>query len=193
MHPPTGISAIASQSQYANLTTLAELFLPRLEILGEVSPAGHLDLPPNYAKLLAHQGHMTVTLEAYHESLVDVRVVAERTEPTWYARQSLLARHSDGKIVQCGIMKIDTGGLPQQVRDDIVNHAAPLGRILIRNNLLREVKLNALWKIDTSAQLAAWLGCEAGDTVYGRSAAIRLEGHPAVDLLEIVIDRPASA
>lgn len=193
MHPTTGISATASQSQHANLTELAELFLPNVTTLGNVTPVGHLDLPPNYATLLAHQGHMTVTLEAYHESLVDVRVVAEQSTPTWYARQSLLARHSDGSIVQCGIMKIDTADLPPPVRSDIENHAAPLGRILIRNNLLREVELHALWKIDTSAQLANWLECTAGETVYGRSAAIRLEGHRAVDLLEIVIDRNTPA
>lgn len=180
----------ASRSQTSSLTALAELFATNLPTLGIVTPVGHTDLPTDYATLLAHQGHMTVTLEAYHGSLVDVDVVAERSGSDWYARQSLLTRHSDGAVVQCGIMKIDTGGLPPRVRSDIETHAAPLGRILIRNNLLREVELHALWKIDTSAELAVYLACEAGTTVYGRSAAIHLEGQPAVDLLEIVIDRP---
>jgi hypothetical protein len=62
----------------------------------------------------------------------------------------------------------------------------PLGRILIRADLLREVELLALWRIAAGPRLASELDLPPGTAVYGRSARILVEGRPAVELLEIV-------
>ncbi|MDA8745888.1 hypothetical protein N9N28_14765 [Rubripirellula amarantea] len=190
MADATGITQQISHSRRSELTSLVHLFVPGVEQLGDFTPVGEQDLPTGYAALLAHHDHMTVTLEAYHESLVAVQVVEERAEPAWYARQSLLARHSDRAVVQYGIMRIDLTGLPARVRECIETHAAPLGRILIKNNLLRHVELRALWRIEVGEQLATPLGIAVGEVIYGRSAAIHLSGNRAVDLLEIVTDHP---
>jgi chorismate-pyruvate lyase len=188
MAESTGITQHDSQSQRPALESLASLLVGGADRLGCFTPVGESDLPPSYATLLAHNDHMTVTLEAYHKSLVRVEVVAERSETLWYARQSLLARHTDGAIVQYGIMRIDVAGLPGAVRNAIETHAAPLGRILIKNNLLRDVELLSLWRIEPTDVLAIPLGVERGGVIYGRSAAIHLAGERAVDLLEIVTD-----
>lgn len=192
MTQPTGVTRQVSQSRREDLESLALLFCDSLEPLGSFTAAGEDELPTAYAALLAHHNHMTVTLEAYHESLVAVQVAAERSESDWYARQSLLTRQSDGATVQYGIMRIDVSGLPSQVRTAIETHSAPLGRILIRNNLLRDVELLALWRIVAGPKLAALLGVKPGAEIFGRSAAIHLSGQRAVDLLEIVTDEPVA-
>lgn len=186
----TGISKVASAAHRGDVESLASLFFPAVDRLGKFEPIGEADLPDAYSTLLAHHGHMTVTLEAYHDCRVDVEAVRERTNPQWYARHSLLTRQSDSAIVQFGIMRIDLTGLPDNVRREIESRAAPLGRILIRNNLLREVELLALWRIEVADEIARLLGRSPGDVIYGRSAAIHLAGEPAVDLLEIVTDEP---
>lgn len=185
-----GITEDTSQSHRPALELLASLFAGGVDQLGQFTAVGESDLPASYAALLAHRNHMTVTLEAYHESLVRVKVIAERHDDGYYARHSLLARQTDGAIVQYGVMQIDVSGLPSGVRDAIESHVAPLGRILIKNNLLRDVELLALWQIVPSDSLAGALKLSNQDVIYGRSAAIHLAGEPSVDLLEIVTDHP---
>jgi chorismate-pyruvate lyase len=83
-------------------------------------------------------------------------------------------------------MRIDLTGLPEKARTQIETHAAPLGRVMIRNNLLREVELLALWRVQPAAPLRELLGLSEGEEIYGRSARILVDGRPAVELLEIV-------
>ena len=83
-------------------------------------------------------------------------------------------------------MRIDLDGLPAAVREAIERGGCPLGRILIRSNLLREVELLALWRILAGPKLSEELEVPAGEVIYGRSARILVEGRPAVELLEIV-------
>ncbi|TWT94747.1 hypothetical protein Pla108_35960 [Botrimarina colliarenosi] len=180
------ISAAESATHADDVATLAAAFFAPPAELGDLRPVGADDLPADYLTLLAHSGHMTVTLEAWHESLVDVAVAGEVREPDRYARHSLLARRSDGRVVQSGIMRIDLTGLPERVRQAVELGETPLGRILIRSNLLREVELLALWRIAAGPMLAKELAIAPGTVIYGRSARILVEGRPAVELLEIV-------
>ena len=180
------VTAESSAAHLEQAASLAAPFFAPIEALGELTPVGVADLPDEAQTLLAHSGHMTVTLEAWHESLVDVRVVAERSVPRSYARHSLLARRSDGRVVQSGVMRIDLTGLPETVREAIERGECPLGRILIRSNLLREVELLALWRIEAGRSLAEELHFPPGVVIHGRSARILVEGRPAVELLEIV-------
>ncbi len=53
--------------------------------------------------------------------------------------------------------RIDLAGLPEDVRGRIAEGGCPLGRILIRTNLLREVELLALWRIAPAALLSEQL------------------------------------
>lgn len=165
---------------------LARPFFRPLAELGDLAAVGEADLPDDARTLLAHHGHMTVTLEAWHESLVDVGVVAEERSEAAYARHSLLRRQTDGRVVQSGVMRIGLAGLPPAVREAIRLGDCPLGRILIRAGMLRDVELLALWRITPGPTLAAELRVGPTDVIYGRSARILLDGQPAVELLEIV-------
>ena len=142
-------------------------------------------MPEDYARLLAHDEHMTVSLEEFYAGSLSVHVVRESKCTEYYARCSLLSRQSDDRIVQFGVMRIDLAGLPIPVRRAIESHTAPLGRILIEHGLLREVELLALWEIEPGTELNEHLPVSRSP-IYGRSAQIHVEGEPSVDLLEIV-------
>jgi hypothetical protein len=62
----------------------------------------------------------------------------------------------------------------------------PLGRVLIRHNVLREVELTALWRIVPGPVLREHLQPASDTPIYGRSAQILVDERPTVQLLEIV-------
>ncbi|MEM8866313.1 MAG: hypothetical protein AAGF31_12275, partial [Planctomycetota bacterium] len=107
-----------------------------------------------------------------------------------YAREIVLTRHSDGAVVQYGLVRIWLADLPADVRDEIRAQQSPLGRVLIRHGLLREVELISFWQVTPGPAIAKQLGDE---TVFGRSAQILLNERPTIQLLEIVRAEESSA
>jgi hypothetical protein len=164
---------------------LATLFYESLEELGQFAPLTVDELPPDYRSLLAHNDHMTVALEAYHNSLVDVRALADWRDDVSYARASVLSRRTDGAIVQFGIMRIWLADLPPAAKDEITSKRSPLGRVLIRHNLLRDVELITLWQIAAGPALREHLQLGDDKLIFGRSAQILVDERPTVQLLEI--------
>lgn len=169
-----------------DVDTLARLFYASTDELGDFEEVSPEVMPRPYRSLLAHNNHMTVTVESYHDSPVDVRVLMRRKDNHHYARKILLTRQTDGAVVQYGIMRINMRYLGEQVRAEIESEKTPLGRVLISHNLLREVELVALWKVAPGDELRELLRLNQGATVYGRTALIHVDGEPAVELLEIV-------
>jgi chorismate-pyruvate lyase len=164
---------------------LATIFYTDLEDLGRFESVTVDDLPPDYRSLLAHHDHMTVALEAHHDSLVSVKVLDEWRDDASYARSSVLSRQSDGGVVQFGIMRIWLGDLPEAAQQEITARKTPLGRVLIRHNVLREVELITLWRIHPGPVLKKHLGLKTDAPIYGRSAQILVDERPTVQLLEI--------
>jgi chorismate-pyruvate lyase len=179
------------QSADADLFTksasrLATLFYNSLDDLGRFESVLVDALPDDYRTLLAHHDHMTVALEAFHNSLVDVRAIAEWQDETSYARCSLLSRQTDGAVVQFGIMRIWLADLPASAQEEIASKKSPLGRVLIEHNLLREVELITLWQIEPGSMLRQHLQVNGKAPLYGRTAQILVDERPTVQLLEIV-------
>jgi hypothetical protein len=85
--------------------------------------------------------------------MVDVAVLDEHRDGDYYSRTSLLICRKSRRIVQFGVMRIDLGGLPPIVREEIESRGTPLGRILIRHNVLRHVELHRLWRIKPGREL----------------------------------------
>ena len=172
---------------YDQLDSLIKQFYPSREKVGEFTPIEAEDLSQQYASLLAHTDHMTVTVEAWHNSLVDVHVLEVDQHANHYARKIILTRQRDGIPVQFGIMRIDLSRLPEIVRMEIESRALPLGRIMIRHHLLREVELCQLWRVLPGEELQAQLQCNPEVPIFGRTARILTEGEVLVELLEIVL------
>jgi chorismate-pyruvate lyase len=169
-----------------DLDTLVGLFFERPEQLGQFSEVGSHDLARDYRMLLAHDSHMTVTVERFHNGPVDVVVLDTLVNPRHYARKILLARQSDKAVVQFGIMRLDFSAVSPEIRREVESQQTPLGRILIQHNVLREVHLTKLWKVAPGETLRALFNMGPDEVTYGRTAIIHCDGEPAVELLEIV-------
>ena len=165
---------------------LVALFYHAADTLGTFTKVEGDALDPAFDKLLNHNAHMTVTVEDYHGCHVDVGVVEVRHNDNFYNRKIVLMRQSDDAVVQFGIVSLDKTTLTTHVFEEIMAQQLPLGRILIKHDVLRKVSLKALYKIVCSAELARYLGVEPGTEVAGRTAVIECCGKPAIGLLEIV-------
>ena len=144
------------------------------------------EVPAPYHDLLVHEHHMTVTVEEYHSGPVDVRVLAWRRDDDHYARKILLVHQATGKIVQFGIVRIDLTKTSEEVSAAILERKTPVGRILIRHNVLRRIEPTAFVRIDAGPEQMAWFGEDGSGVLYGRLAIIHFDGKPAVELLEVV-------
>jgi len=168
------------------LDALVALFYNSPAELGRFVERPAAELPSVYQKLLAHNHHMTVTVERHHGSLVDVRVLERRITDDHYARKILLTRQADGRVVQFGIVRLIFAYLDEAIRREIEAQATPLGRILIEHNVLREVELFKLLEVTPGPDLCRLFGASSSGRTYGRTALIHCNGEPAVELLEIV-------
>ncbi len=175
-----------SLSAHPDLESLAGLFYPSATELGRFEPVAPQAMPTDSRQLLAHTNHMTVAVEGFHESPVDVEVLAKQTTREHYARKILLRRQTDQAVVQFGIMRVNLRYLSPAVQDEIRAEATPLGRILIAHQLLRDVELFALWKVVPGDELCECFGLASGEATYGRTALIHVAHEPAVELLEII-------
>ena len=189
MNTNTGDSEhIATHADRAapELAALVGLFYDKLGDLGAFTEVDEASLPEPYRTLLAHDAHMTVTVEAHHGCKVDVEVLqTDRTE-THYSRKILLRRQSDGEVVQFGLVRLNVAFLGEEVRREIESEQTPLGRVLIEHNVLRNVRLLSLWKTQPAAELCQLFNLDKPTDCYGRTALIYCNGVPAVELLEIV-------
>jgi chorismate-pyruvate lyase len=173
-----------------DLHTLAGLFYPRLDDLGQFVEVRDDEMPPVYQRLLAHDGHMTVTVEEFHHSPVNVSVHDKRKSAEHYSRKILLSRKSDGRVVQFGIVRLTLAYLSPEVQAEIISETTPLGRVLIQHNVLRQVHLVSLWRVTPGPDLQRLFHLDGPQVTYGRTALIECDHEPAVELIEIVTPEP---
>jgi chorismate-pyruvate lyase len=168
------------------LQNLISLFYRDADLLGKFEERDATDCPSAYQQMLAHEAHMTVTVERRHGCKVDVEVLETADEPGHYLRKILLRRQSDRRVVQFGIVRLALEPLDTEVREEILSQQIPLGRVLIEHGVMRQVQLNALWQVACGADLAGYFDVPPGHRTFGRTALIFCNGEPAVELLEIV-------
>lgn len=143
-------------------------------------------VPEPYRGLLVHSHHMTVTVEQFYASPVNVKVLETRLDGNEYSREILLTLSDTGRVVQFGIVRMDLDLLSPLVREQIVEGRTPLGRVLIQNDVLRKVVPMGFFRVRTNATMNGWFAeTEAVDT-YGRLGVIHTDGKPAIEVLEIL-------
>jgi chorismate-pyruvate lyase len=170
-----------------DLATLLQLFYPDdSDQLATFEPVEGSAIAPAYRELLDHDSHMTITVEAFHGSKVDVRVKRSTQSEGRYSREILLVARDSGKVVQYGIVRLLPELFQANVWQEIQAGQTPLGQVLIDHDVFRHVELHAIWKVTAGAALASLLEIAAGTTTYGRTARIFCDGEPAIELLEIV-------
>lgn len=174
------------ESAKVELDSLVGIFFEDGLSLGSFSEVAANQIPEPYRSLLNHDAHMTVTLEKYHSSQVDIRVLRKQHCQTNYAREILLSRQTDQQVVQYGIVRLNFGYLDEQVQQEIESQQVPLGRVLIEHDVMRQVKLLSLYEINPGPALVEALGIEPESRCFGRTAMIFCNDQPAIELLEIV-------
>ena len=168
------------------LNVLIRQFHTSLEDLGRFTEVTHTELPSSARNLLWHDEHMTVALEAYHDSHVSVRVLESIQTDRHYSRHVLLSCGPSGKLVQYGIVRLNLAFLEEEVWRELASEEIPLGRVLIKHNVLRHVRLLSLWRVDPGPNLGNLFGMAKPETCYGRTALIYCNEVPALEALEIV-------
>jgi hypothetical protein len=143
------------------------------------------EVPEPYHRLLVHDQHMTVTLEAHHGKPVTVVPWKVHRHGDIYGRKLDLIVEP-GKTVMTGVMLINFGYCTDGVRDAVIAESAPLGRILIENDVLRRIDATAFVKLLAADPLVQRFKLPQPKPAYGRIATIYCDDRPAIDLLEIV-------
>ncbi len=168
-----------------DLPSLLDLFPPAPYFVNaEVVPGE--DVPEPYRKLLVHEFHMTVTVEAHHGDAVDVEVLDHHLEGDAYSRKILLRLKRSRKCVLFGLVRIHLHFCAPEVRERILSRTTPLGRILIEHNVMRRIEPTAFLRITPGAELMRHFGLTSAGETFGRLALIHCDGQPAIELLEIV-------
>lgn len=173
-----------------DLTGLFSIFGTPIEEVPHARFFPAADVPQPYRRLLAHDNHMTVTMEEHVGSTVDLEVIRDIREDPWYARKILLRSRDSGRVAMFGIMRFNFEWCSDDVRDEIIAHTRPLGHILIEHDVMRRISTHALMQIRPNSELTQAFDLNQDDgaeptMVYGRLATIYCNEAPAVDLLEI--------
>lgn len=167
------------------LRALTDLFPEGPALFTRVEHIPSVVTPEPYKSMLVHNHHMTVTMEQFHQTAVDVRVLAAKELGDIYARKILLLKQGTDIPVQFGIVRFNFQYVTDAVRKEILAGQIPLGRVLITHNVLRHIDLGAILEFTAGPGLAEALQMPVGEKTYGRLATIFCNHQPAVDLLEI--------
>lgn len=175
-----------SRRSTPELDALAGLYYESVDDLGRFEEVGENELPPSYRVLLAHDEHMTESLEAFHGSDLRVQVLESTVNETHYRRKVILKRKRDDAVVLFGIVRVTRALLAPEIREAIEGEQIPLGRILIRSEVLRRVRLLSLWRVEPGEDLCRIFAMEQPQTCYGRTALMYCDTVPVIELLEVV-------
>lgn len=165
---------------------LIEIYYQDPSLLGRFERVDSASVPKVYRKLLDHSNHMTVTVESHHADQVDVEVLQSDFADEHYRREILLKTYQARRVVQYGIVRLNTRYLSDKPRNEILEQRKPLGRVLIEHDVLREIELFDLLRVECGPVLAKFFDVELGTVCYGRTALIHCDHEPAIELLEVV-------
>lgn len=170
---------------HAALADLCDGFFDGIDFLHDCPRIEAEELPEAARRLLVHRDHMTTVLQVAYGKPVKLEVIDEIREPGVYSRKILLRLVPVQTIAEFGIVRIDVRYLPPAVEREILSHAAPLGDVLIRADLLRRVSPRWFFAFPATTPIAAILA-RPETSVFGRVGTIYCNDEPAIDLLEVI-------
>jgi hypothetical protein len=118
---------VVAHRKNAELLALVDLFYPSAEELGTFEEVSPLEMPTDFQRLLAHDQHMTVAVEHFHRTPVNVKVLEKRHDGQYYSRRILLTRQTDERVVQVGIVRLNLEYLNPAFLRRIQIQSTPLG------------------------------------------------------------------
>jgi len=148
--PPTSAQSLVLNPNSANCESARRTSIAGRVVSGRrAAPFGGEHVPPRrcpipYHRMLVHEQHMTVAMESYHGTSVDVKVLDRRIDGDRYSRKIVLLKSGTDSVVQFGIVRFDLNYVTSRVREEILAGEKPLGRVLIDHNVLRHIDLGAV-------------------------------------------------
>jgi len=179
---------ISCDTALTALSILSRPFFDQPMCLDGIEPVEESSLPPAVHKLLAHQNHMTTTLQDYHGEPVTLHVLRHHLNEHYYIREILLTLPSSNTTVEYGMVRLDLGVLSGEVREEVLAQHRPLGDILIGHDVMRRIELR--WLLKLSSQAAIWKNIEPviPQESFGRIGIIYCHHQPAIELFEVVLN-----
>ena len=147
------------------------------------------EIPHPDDQLLVHHEHMTVTLQRFHGSPVDVQVREEHLsdDGDFYTRMITLAPAlAPAIVVEYGVVRLVFRYMDWAVRVEILRKQMPLGAILIKHEVHRRIKPRFFLRFPPGGPVLNLFGANEPRPVYGRLGTIYCDEEPAIELLEIV-------
>jgi hypothetical protein len=128
---------------------------------------------------------MTVMMERFHGTRVDVRVLARRIDDASYNREIVLVRQDTGAAVQFAFAQFELNAVSQTIRQEILGEMVPLGRVLLKHGVNCQIELNAILRVTVGAGLSEILCTTLDRVTYGRIARIMCDGKPTFHVIEV--------
>jgi len=143
-------------------------------------------LPAAARTLLDHGGHMTATLRQAHKRPIALEVLADRARGAFYSRRILLTTTDPRWVIEHGVVRINLGFVPEEVRAAILEKATPLGDVLARHRVLTRVEPKGFFRFPSGGPIVECFERGSAVEAFGRVATIHCNGDEAVELLEVV-------
>jgi chorismate-pyruvate lyase len=175
----------ASADPRATLASLGEGLFKNESWLDGCEQIQSDGIPPEYRKLLVHNRHMTATLKAHYGQPVALHVLSHTEEVAIYQRKILLTL-ADDRVVEFGIVRLFLDVLPAPARDDVIARKLPLGEIFAQYDVLTRVEPRWYLRFAATSPVVQYFAPRPPHEAYGRLGVIHCNGHPAVELLEVI-------
>ena len=177
---------VEAASAWESLSEMISGFADHASVLHDFSEVTPERMPEKYRSLLVHDRHMTHALRDHHGCKVDLYVMEKHHVGDLYSRKIFLTRINTVYTVELGLVRLDLRYVAPEVRADIIAAQLPLGAVLTRHNVLRQIQPRWFLHFPASSSVLTWFGSRDKTETYGRLGTIHCNGEPAVEVLEIV-------
>ncbi len=96
---------------------------------------GPEEIPEPCRGLLVHAADMTSTLERHHGEPMTLEVLADGEAHGYYFREVILRGAKTGRSAEFGLIEIEIGQFPEDLREAILSGRQPLGGILNQSGM----------------------------------------------------------
>jgi len=136
--------------------------------LPEVEAVDGEAVPEPFHGLLVHANDMTPTLEAFHRSPIELRLIQRHLEGDIYSRLVDLSIVGHDSPVEFGCIAINLQHFPAAAREVILDGHMPLGTILARHNIAHQSHPQAYVRVKADPFMSDALYLSGSPDLYGR-------------------------
>ena len=155
--------------------------------LPDVAAVEGAEIPQPYRELLVHANDMTPTLEAYHRSPIELRLIQRHLEGSLYSRLVDLSIVGHDTPVEFGCIAIHLEHFPAAAREMILDGHVPLGTILARHEIEHQSSPEAYVRVTADPFMSDALYLSGSPDLYGRRNVLLAPGGGILaEVLEIL-------